>query len=171
MQIIGVISASLVMGFVIVLLHDAYTIGDGLKAPQANLMKMVSIGIFSKNLPWDMILIGSLIGVTIILYNLYYDTQIQILAVAIGIYLPIELSAPIAIGGVVASKVKNKDKGILVSSGIITGEALMGIFIAIPIFLAGNKDWWPNLTNSSSQFLGILVFLFFILWLYKNSKK
>ena len=75
-------------------------------------MKMVSIGIFSKNLPWDMILIGSLIGVTIILYNLYYDTQIQILAVAIGIYLPIELSAPIAIGGVVASKVKNKDKGI-----------------------------------------------------------
>ena len=47
----------------------------------------------------------------------------------------------------------------------------MGIFIAIPIFLAGNKDWWPNLTNSSSQFLGILVFLFFILWLYKNSKK
>ena len=171
MQIIGVISASLVMGFVIVLLHDAYTIGDGLKAPQANLMKMVSIGIFSKNLPWDMILIGSFIGVTIILYNLYYNTQIQILAVAIGIYLPIELSAPIAIGGVVASKVKNKDKGILVSSGIITGEALMGIFIAIPIFLAGNKDWWPNLTNSSSQFLGILVFLFFILWLYKNSKK
>ena len=171
MQIIGVISASLVMGFVIVLLHDAYTIGDGLKAPQANLMKMVSIGIFSKNLPWDMILIGSFIGVTIILYNLFYNTQIQILAVAIGIYLPIELSAPIAIGGVVASKVKNKDKGILVSSGIITGEALMGIFIAIPIFLASNKDWWPNLTNSSSQFLGILVFLFFIVWLYKNSKK
>ena len=171
MQIIGVISASLVMGFVIVLLHDAYTIGDGLKAPQANLMKMVSIGIFSKNLPWDMILIGSFIGVTIILYNLFYNTQIQILAVAIGIYLPIELSAPIAIGGVIASKVKNKDKGILVSSGIITGEALMGIFIAIPIFIASNKDWWPNLTNSSSQFSGILVFLFFIVWLYKNSKK
>ena len=53
------------MGLVVVLLHNAYGIGQGLKAPQANLMKFVSVGIFSNNLPWDMVLIGVIIAISI----------------------------------------------------------------------------------------------------------
>ena len=86
-----------------------------------------------------------------------------------GIYLPIELSAPILIGGLIASKVKNKDKGILISSGIITGEALMGILIALPIFISGNKGWWPQ--GIPSEIIGIIAFCIFIEWFYINSKK
>ena len=169
MQIIGVLSASLVMGFVILLLHNAYVIGDGLKAPQANLMKMVSIGIFSKNLPWNMVLIGVGIAILIILYNIFFKKEIHILAVAVGIYLPIELSAPILIGGLIASKVKDKNKGILISSGIITGEALMGILIALPIFISGDKSWWPK--GIPSEIIGIIAFCIFIEWFYINSKR
>jgi len=169
MQIVGVLSASLVMGFVILLLHDAYIIGEGLKAPQANLMKMVSIGIFSKNLPWNMVLTGVIIAILILLYNIILKKEIQILAVAVGIYLPIELSAPILIGGLIASKVENKNRGILVSSGIITGEALMGILIAIPIFLSGDKSWWPR--GIPLEVIGIIAFCIFLNWFYINSKK
>jgi len=169
MQIVGVVSASLVMGFVIVLLHNAYGIGDGLKAPQANLMKMVSIGIFSNNLPWSMVLIGAGIAVGIITYNLIFKKEIHILAVAVGIYLPIELSVPILIGGLLASKVKNTGKGILLGSGIITGEALMGILIAMPIFISGNKSWWPKI--ESLEIIGLIMFFIFIYWFYFNARK
>ena len=86
-----------------------------------------------------MIMVGAVIALLIILYNTIFKAEIHILAVAVGIYLPIELSIPILIGGLIASKVKNKNKGILIGSGIITGEALMGIFIALPIFISGNK--------------------------------
>lgn len=169
MQLVGVITASFVMGFVIIILHNAYGIGDGLKAPQANLMKMVSIGIFSRNLPWDMVLIGILIAILIIIYNIIFKKQIQILAVAVGIYLPLELSTPILIGGLIASFVKNSNKGVLISSGLITGEALMGILIAVPIFISGNKGWWPQF--ASSEISGLIIFCSFILWFYFSTRK
>ena len=169
MQIIGVISAASIMGFIVLILHDAYGIGEGLKAPQANLMKFVSVGIFSNNLPWDMIMVGAIIALLIILYNTIFKSEIHILAVAVGIYLPIELSIPILIGGLVASKAKDKNKGILIGSGIITGEALMGIFIALPIFISGNKGWWPK--GNPLDIISLLVFFVFILWFYNRAKK
>ncbi|MBJ48610.1 MAG: oligopeptide transporter, OPT family [Candidatus Marinimicrobia bacterium] len=168
MQLVGAISAAVVMGFVIIILHDAYGIGTGLKAPQANLMKMVSVGIFSKNLPWNMVLTGSFIAILIIIYNLIFKSQIQVLAVAVGIYLPLELSTPILIGGLIASSIKDTDKGILISSGIITGEALMGIFIALPIFLSGNKNWWPQ--YMPLEIGGIIIFILFLFWFWNRSR-
>ena len=173
MQIIGVVSAAAIIGLVLTILHDAYGIGgQELPAPQANLMKLVSIGIFSSNLPWNMIVIGAIIAILIIIYNIIFKTEIHILAVAVGIYLPIELSTPILIGGLISSKIRNKGKGILISSGIITGEALMGILIALPIFISGNKQWWPKAMSSDfSSILGIIVFCIFINWFYCESKK
>ncbi|MAV64249.1 MAG: oligopeptide transporter, OPT family [Candidatus Marinimicrobia bacterium] len=168
MQIIGVISASLVMGFIVLLLHNAYGIGDGLKAPQANLMKFVSVGIFSNNLPWDMIIIGAIVAICIIITNIVFKIEIHILAVAVGIYLPIELSIPILIGGLIADRIKTREKGILIASGIITGEALMGIIIAIPIFISGNKSWWPHI--KSLEISSLIVFIAFIGWFYYQLK-
>ena len=101
-----------------------------------------------------------------------FKTEIHILAVAVGIYLPIELSFPILIGGMVASKIKTKERGILLASGIITGEALMGILIALPIFISGNKSWWPK--GVPSELVSLILFAIFICWFYqgaKNSKK
>ena len=179
MQIIGVLSAAVVLGLVLDILHTAYTIGSPtLSAPQATLMKSVADGVFTGNLPWTMVGFGAIIGVIIILIDLRQerigsDFRVPILAVAVGIYLPIELTVPIFIGGMIAhfsdrSKATDtmKKKGLLMASGLITGEALVGILVAVPIFITGSKDWWPQF--SGFQLIGIAAFLGVIGWLYKS---
>jgi putative OPT family oligopeptide transporter len=177
MQIIGTISAALALGLTLDILHTAYTIGsDTLPAPQATLMKSVAEGVFQGNLPWNFVLIGGIIGILIIIVDLIQkkrgsDFRVPILAVAVGIYLPITLSVPIFIGGMIAhfSQRKNKSealkkKGLLFASGLITGEALMGIFVAIPIFITANKNWWPHF--SGFAWLGTILFIGICVWLY-----
>ena len=156
MQLVGVSSAALTLGIVLTLLHEAYGIGSSdLPAPQAVLMTNVANGVFAGNLEWGMIYAGAILGIIIILIDQYQayrkaDFRVPILAVAIGIYLPIELTLPIFIGGMlnhIASKTaseEGKNNGLLIASGLITGEALMAIFIAIPLFF--DKNYWPSLT-------------------------
>ena len=182
MQIVGTVSSAIVLGLVLDILHTAYTIGSPtLSAPQATLMKSVADGVFNGNLPWAFVYIGGVIAVALILIDLRQekigsDFRVPVLAVAVGIYLPITLTVPIFIGGMVnhygkrsgAGEAKEK-KGLLMSSGFITGEALMGIFVAVPIFLSGNKDWWPQL--GEFNWLGIVLFLGMIGWLYKSVSK
>ena len=96
------------------------------------------------------------------------------LAVAVGIYLPISLSTPIFLGGMIAhftqsSKQETDNKGLLFASGLITGEALMGIMVALPIFLTGDKSWWP--TISGPHWIGVIPFIGIIIWFYKISKE
>ena len=178
MQVVGTLSAAVVLGLVLDILHSAYVIGSPtLSAPQATLMKSVADGVFSGNLPWGFVSIGAVIAVILILMDLRQekigsDFRIPVLAVAVGIYLPIELTVPIFIGGMInhfgkksgAGEAREK-KGLLLASGLITGEALMGILVALPIFLTGNKDWWPSIHGFSM--LGPIVFIGVILWLYK----
>ena len=191
MQVVGTISAAVVLGLVLDILHTAYVIGSPtLSAPQATLMKSVADGVFSGDLPWGFVSIGAVIAVILILMDIRQekigsDFRIPVLAVAVGIYLPIELTVPIFIGGMInhfgkksgAGGSKQK-KGLLLASGLITGEALMGILVALPIFLTGNKDWWPSIDgfilmiNKTQQiisfnFLGTIAFLGVIVWLYK----
>jgi len=179
MQLIGTLSAALILGLVLDILHTAYTIGSpALSAPQATLMKSVADGVFTGNLPWDMVFFGSLIGIIIILIDLRQkkmgsNFRVPILAVAVGIYLPIELTVPIFIGGMIAhlsnisgAKEDLKKKGLLISSGLITGEALIGILVAVPIFITGSKDWWPQYEGLG--LLGILSFFGVVFWLYKS---
>ena len=182
MQIIGVLSASLVLGVVLDILHTAYTIGSpSLSAPQATLMKSVADGVFKGNLPWDFVYFGAAIAVIIILLDIRQEKRgsefrIPVLAVAVGIYLPIELTVPIFIGGMINHLAKNtgtstssEENGLLLASGLITGETLMAIFIALPIFLTGNKDWWP--TFPGYDILGILSFIAIIFWIYNTAIK
>ena len=104
------------------------------------------------------------------------DFRVPILAVAVGIYLPIELTVPIFIGGMITHLSEQsgatdmmKKRGLLMASGLITGEALMGILVAVPIFITANKDWWPQF--GGLQFLGIAFFLGTLAWLYKSVTK
>jgi putative OPT family oligopeptide transporter len=166
MLAIGAASCALVMAPVLNLLLKAYGIGaptpehpNALIAPQATLMASVAKGMFGGDLPWGMISIGALIGVAIILVDLYLKRvnapfRAPVLAVAVGIYLPLELSVPIFCGGLIAFIVERRlgirggspegerarQNGILFAAGLITGEALMGIVIAIPIVLSGRAD-------------------------------
>ena len=187
MQVIGVLSSSLVLGLVLDVLHSAYTIGSPeMSAPQATLMKSVSEGVFLGNLPMEMLIIGSIIGIIIIMIDVSLEKRnssfrIPVLAAAVGIYLPIQLTLPVFIGGVISyfSIKKMNDKllqrrGLLLASGLITGEALMGILIALPIFISGEKNWWPSY-NNFPEFgminLGSILFLSILFWFYNSTIK
>ena len=183
MQLVGVVSAAMSLGVVLILLHEAYGIGGpDLPAPQAVLMTNVAKGVFAGDLEWAMIYAGAVIGVLIILLDQYQlkrgsDFRVPILAVAIGIYLPIELTFPIFIGGMLnhyANKIssqKGKDNGLLIASGLITGEALMAIFIAIPLFF--DKNYWPDygLPSPLNDIVGIAILGCILVWLYRTASK
>ena len=179
MQLVGVSSAAMTLGIVLTLLHEAYGIGSSdLPAPQAVLMTNVAQGVFSGNLEWGMIYAGAFLGIIIILIDQYQayrkaDFRVPILAVAIGIYLPIELTLPIFIGGMVnhfagkTASESGKNNGLLIASGLITGEALMAIFIAVPLFF--DKNYWPQLTLNSPlddvvaiMIIGTIVYNLFV---------
>ena len=182
MQVVGTLSAAVVLGLVLDILHTAYVIGSPtLSAPQATLMKSVADGVFTGNLPWNFVYMGAIIAVIIILLDIRQekrgsDFRIPVLAVAVGIYLPIELTVPIFIGGMInhlgkksgASEATDK-KGLLLASGLITGEALMGILVAVPIFVTGNKEWWPHISGLS--LIGPIAFLGIIYWIYNTVTK
>ncbi len=174
MQIVGTLAAAATIGIVLNILHEAYTIGsDNLSAPQATLMKSVAEGVFSGNLPWNMVLAGFIIGLIIIIIDVIQEKRkakfrFPVLAVAVGIYLPIELSTPIFIGGLISyfrNKANKNNNGLLFASGLITGEALMGIMVALPIFLTGNKNWWEiiNMPSSLYQYIGLAPFTIIII--------
>ena len=183
MQLVGVVSAALTLGIVLTLLHEAYGIGSSdLPAPQAVLMTNVANGVFSGNLEWGMIYAGAILGIVIIMIDQYQafrkaDFRVPILAVAIGIYLPIELTLPIFIGGMLnhfASKTaseEGKNNGLLIASGLITGEALMAIFIAVPLFF--DKNYWPNLSLPSpmNDLVGIAIITIILHRLFLVAKK
>ena len=180
MQIIGTVSAAFALGLTLDILHTAYTIGsETLSAPQATLMMSVAQGVFHGGLPWNMIAIGAVLGTGIIVADVILEKRgstfrMPVLAVAVGLYLPISLSVPVFIGGLISyftkERVKNNDKkGLLFASGLITGEALMGILVAVPIFITANKNWWPAV--SGFKWLGIVLFAAVALWLYFTAKK
>ena len=183
MQLVGVVSAALTLGIVLTLLHEAYGIGSSdLPAPQAVLMTNVANGVFQGNLEWGMIYAGAILGIVIIMIDQYQafrkaDFRVPILAVAIGIYLPIELTLPIFIGGMLnhfASKTaseEGKNNGLLIASGLITGEALMAIFIAVPLFF--DKNYWPNLSLPSpmNDLVGIAIITIILHRLFLVAKK
>ena len=182
MQVVGTLSAAVVLGLVLDILHTAYVIGSPtLSAPQATLMKSVADGVFKGNLPWNFVYMGAMIALVIIFLDIRQekrgsDFRIPVLAVAVGIYLPIELTVPIFIGGMINHLGKNsgasaatEKKGLLLASGLITGEALMGILVAVPIFVTGIKDWWPQI--SGFTLLGPVAFLGIIYWIYSTVTK
>ena len=183
MQLIGVSSAALTLGIVLTLLHEAYGIGSSeLPAPQAVLMTNVANGVFSGNLEWGMIYAGAILGIFIILLDQYQarrnaEFRFPILVVAIGIYLPVELTLPIFIGGMLnhfASKTASEDgknNGLLMASGLITGEALMAIFIAVPLFF--DKNYWPSLSLPApmNDLVGLAIIIMILYRLFLVAKK
>ncbi|SVB63044.1 uncharacterized protein METZ01_LOCUS215898, partial [marine metagenome] len=162
MQAVGVIAAAAVMAPILTLLLRAYGIGiataahpDPLAAPQATLMASVAGSVFGGGLPWTMVLVGMAIAVIVIVADLMLERRASsfrapVLAVAVGIYLPFELEVPIFVGGLIAWFAEQARRrhgaglgerhGLLFAAGLITGEAIVGILMAIPIVITSNPN-------------------------------
>ena len=195
---IGAFSCALIMAPVLNLLAQAYGIGDparpgSLQAPQATLMASVAKGMFGGKLPWDMIGLGAVIGAMVIAFDGWLKSRnstfrVPVLAAAIGIYLPLELMVPIFLGGLLAYFVEKRHgvvgthdealrdrvhrPGVLFAAGLITGEALMGIAIAVPIVMTERADVLalPEQFHFG-QFVGLIV-LAIVGWLiYRTGAK
>lgn len=129
-QMIGVVAAALRAGSVLFLLHAAYTLGSpALPAPQAKLMATLVTGVMEGNLPWALMALGAGIALAA------EACGVIPLAFAIGIYLPITTTAPLILGGLLRAAVAPgatplEDRPVLFASGLIAGDALMGIGIA-----------------------------------------
>lgn len=203
MQAVGVVASSFVMMPVLWMLNQRYGIGTDahlpealkghiLDAPQASLMANIAKGVFEQNLPWDLIGTGALIAVAIISLDKYLERnrkafRTPVLAVAVGLYLPFHLATPIFIGGLInylaSGKVVNKgdedlhQNGLLFASGLITGEALIGILLAVPLMLNELRGW--NLPHDFSVFKeaplgawpGVLMIGIVCYWLYSIARK
>lgn len=136
-EVVGVVAAALAIGGTLYLLDTAWGFGsEQLAAPQATLMKIITEGVMDGNLPWALVFIGVFIAVVVEIIG------IPVLPFAIGIYLPVQLNACIMVGGLVRlglDKLKKNEEekkaivndGILFCSGMIAGEGLVGILLAL----------------------------------------
>ena len=136
-EIIGVIAAAFAIGGTLYLLDSAWGFGsDQLAASQATLMKLIIEGVMEGNLPWALVFVGVFIAVVAEVVG------IPVLPFAIGVYLPVQLNACIMVGGLVRlcmdklkkskeEKEKITNDGILFCSGMIAGEGLVGILLAL----------------------------------------
>ena len=146
-ELIGVAVAAVAIGAILYLLNAAWGFGsEELGAPQAMMMKMVIEGVMGGEMPWALVFTGVFIAVALEILGL------PVLPIAIGVYLPIHLNAGIMLGGLVRLFVdkrkyaSEKDKenavqnGILYSSGMIAGEGIVGILLAVFAVLNINTD-------------------------------
>ncbi len=188
-QVVGVCSAAVVIPLVLQVLDAGYGIGrpspmnpeaTPLAAPQAALMQALASGIFGEGIKWNFIFMGFGLALALIILDKIQERRgssfrFPVLAVAVGVYLPLGLSVPIFIGGVIAWLVnrrsadsakelrqKRENTGLLLASGLITGEALMGVVIAIgaafvlplPIF----TTFAPAATIGMLALVGVIIY-------------
>ncbi len=214
MLAIGTLVGAAVIAPVLTLLQHAYGFAGQptpaarpLPAPQANVMAAVAKGVFQGGLPWAFIYIGIAVAVGLIILNETLERRgstfrTPVLAVAIGFYLPFSQSVTIFIGGLIATLVKrllvrlraskgaqedSEQRSVLFASGLITGEALMGILVAIPVVLMKNVGLELPLTSlwqqkaasflpsvrtgieAAGPWIGMAVLLLIALWAYRVS--
>jgi len=180
-DILGVILAGLVMFFPLYVLHNSDLAsnpaggfgGKALPAPQAGLMAALSQGIVGGEMAWPLVVVGIAMGVSLILIKVRSP-----MLFSVGMYLPLETTFAIFVGGVIlgivdktakkrgfndAQKARVENAGILSASGLIAGEALVGLFIAVVVFardqMGEKAEFWiiPGF-ETIGPWLALLVF-------------
>lgn len=176
-EIIGVVASALAIGGTLYLLDAAWGFGGNeLSAPQASLMKMIVEGVMESNLPWELVFVGVFIAVIVEILG------IPVLPFAIGVYLPVHLNACIMVGGLIRlffDKMKREEgeknrivnDGILFCSGMIAGEGLVGILLAL-LAVFGISEMIDisgllNLPSVVSNIGSLVVFALIIICLLK----
>ena len=174
-EIVGVVVSAIAIGAIMYLLSMAWGYGSNeLPAPQAMLMKMVVEGVMGGNLPWTLVFTGVFIAIVVKMLG------IPVLPFAIGLYLPIYLSTPIMAGGLLRwfmekrkyanEKAKNDavQSGVLYTSGLIAGEGIVGILLAVFAVIGLNVD--VSGVFSIGKIGGLVCFaaILFTIYLFAN---
>jgi putative OPT family oligopeptide transporter len=177
-ELIGVLTSATFVCLAVLLLAEAFGFGSQeLPAPQATLMKLVIDGVLDQNLPWGLVAIG--VGIAIVA-ELF---RIPSLPFAVGVYLPVSTMTPIFFGGMLKlwleKRAKSKeeasdrrDKGVLLSSGFVGGEGLLGVAIAGAAFIQGTRpqgfgiDWMGP--HWVANIISFVAFLLFAAWFVKR---
>ena len=178
-EMLGVVVSAAAVGFVLYLLNEAWGYGsEQLPAAQATMMKMLVEGIMNAELPWALIFIGVFVAV------MAEILKVPVMPFAVGMYLPFSLSAGIMAGGVVrfivekikgsdAEKKERGDRGVLFTSGLIAGEGIMGIVLAVLAVL--KVDSVINLSEkfgfTTPQPVSLVVFILLLIYLYTRCMK
>ena len=160
-ELVGAVVSALTIGGVLVVLDRAWGFGtEKIAAPQATLMKLIIEGVMGDSLPWALIFIGVFIAVAIEIIG------IGSLPVAIGLYLPLELSSAIMIGGVIRlctdKAAHESGRGILFCSGMIAGEGLAGILLAVLALMGAEKAIDISSTADTGAAGGIIILVILI---------
>lgn len=205
MLVLGVVVAALVAPLVLRLLFEAYGMGEvfphadmdpnqALSAPQATAISFVVKAVFAHTLPWGMLGTGAVLAISCLLFNSYlqkYNLGLPTLALGIGIYLPLEATAPLVIGGlashVIHSLVKRvypteplssdnandlhqaKQRGLILACGMVAGSTIMGVILAIPFAISKSTEVLsivPASFESIADNLSIAVTIAIVAWFY-----
>ena len=174
-EIIGVVASSAAIGFVLYLLNEAWGYGtEKIPAAQATMMKMLVEGIMNGELPWALIFIGVFIAIVVEILHM------PVMPFAVGMYLPFSLSAGIMAGGVVRILVEKRkgtekekkartDRGLLFTSGMIAGEGIVGILLAVfAVFKIDSKIVLPF---QLPQIGSLILFIALLALLYRVCMK
>ncbi|MDJ0839028.1 MAG: oligopeptide transporter, OPT family [Acidobacteriota bacterium] len=176
-ELVGVVTCAAFICLVLILLHDAFTLGsEELAAPQATLMKLVIDGVLDQKLPWNLVGIGA--GITLVVFALRLPT----LPFAVGVYLPLSTMMPLFLGGLLRHFItrnqdekeaeRRREKGVLFGSGLVGGEGLTGVLLAlwIAVVTQGEKIKgfldWEELSLLLNIVVGVLS-LAALLWLIR----
>lgn len=198
MLILGVFVSAFSIPFILQLLFEAYGLAgvmprphmdpaEMLMAPQAGLMAAIVDGIFRYSIAWQMMLTGAIIALVILMLDKilakYHKPRLPVLAVGIGIYLPMDVSMSLVLGGLLSyivdkklSKQYRDDKpqyqqrhraGLMLACGLVAGAAIMGVLLAIPFVIAGSSNvlkLMPTQFESWSGILGLIAIVFLCIW-------
>jgi putative OPT family oligopeptide transporter len=187
MEVVGAAIPALVMAPIMTVLHHAYGIGTGepgaLKAPQATLFASLAEGIFGDGyVPWQYVSAGAGVGAAIIAADQVLRLaksrfRMPVMAVAVGMYLPLSLTAPIFLGGLVALGKDRREtgRGMLFASGLIAGEAILGVVLGLAIYLASlaGRDSLlpvPWLDSSLLSLLALMTLAGLLWWMDRGAR-
>jgi putative OPT family oligopeptide transporter len=180
-ELLGVLTSATFVAIAVLLLAETFGFGSKeLPAPQATLMKLVIDGVLDQNLPWTLVVIGAVIAIICELF------KIPSLAFAVGVYLPVSTMTPIFIGGLIRhyfeTRTKNKqqlderrERGVLLGSGFVGGEGLLGVGIAAAAFIQQQKPEGIGTEWAGSDWMAMIVglvgFSLMVSWFFKSIKR
>lgn len=175
MQIVGVLSAAIVLPPILQVLHAGFGVGSkDLSAPQASLIAAIVEGVFFESTPWDIILIGALLAIVAILIDQYFKSRnskmsFNVMAFSVGLYLPLSICASIALGGLIKlalAKKQNEMNGVLFASGLVSAEALIGV-----LFAAMVVNGFESTELAISPIVGSVLFVVVAAMIYRAARK
>ncbi|MCO7226274.1 OPT family oligopeptide transporter [Pleionea sp. CnH1-48] len=180
-ELIGVLTSATFVCLAVLLLAETFGFGSKeLPAPQATLMKLVIDGVLDQNLPWTLVGIG--VGIAL----LCELVKIPSLPFAVGVYLPVSAMTPILLGGLIRHYFEKKtkdektlesrrEKGVLLGSGFVAGEGLLGVGIAAVAFIQSRKPDGLGTGWAGSDFVamiaGVIAFALLVSWFFKTIHK